>query len=136
MSPAPSAHPKIARQTTVCWGERGGVWSSRRRRAHALGRRRFASDASSSGTVGTDKRLPRIGYLTPLRIPPAAWCTQKYLWTLYGLHAAEPVRFRSWNSLIEAFIAGRVGVIHLLMPMALYMRYHLRVPAKVLTGTT
>ena len=34
---------------------------------------------------------------------------------------------------MEAFIARQVDVIHLLMPMALYMRYHLRVPAKVLT---
>lgn len=39
--------------------------------------------------------------------------------------AHRPVMFRSWSSLTEAFLSRQVDVVHLLMPMAVQLRYAL-----------
>lgn len=73
----------------------------------------------------------RVGYLpitdaTPLLIGHANGYYEDA-----GVPVAEPVLFRSWSSLAEAFLAAQVDVIHLLMPMALYMRYGLDADVRI-----
>ncbi len=46
--------------------------------------------------------------------------------------SAKPVLFRSWASLAEAFISRRVDVVHLLMPMAVQLRYSLGSSVRIL----
>ncbi len=48
-----------------------------------------------------------------------------------GLKPEPPVLFRGWSQIAEAFQAGQVDVVHLLMPTALWLRYFRRFPAKV-----
>lgn len=126
-----SPKPSFSRRTAVGAGAAILGFGAAAASAHALGSQ-FASDAASHGSVGTVESPLRIGYLPITDAAPLLLAHAQDTFGTYGLHVAEPVRFRSWNSLMEAFIAGRVDVIHLLMPMALYMRYHLNVPAKVL----
>ena len=40
--------------------------------------------------------------------------------------------FRSWPALAEAFVTGQVDVVHLLMPMAVQLRYTLGAGVRVL----
>ncbi|MBF6068017.1 ABC transporter substrate-binding protein [Nocardia farcinica] len=46
--------------------------------------------------------------------------------------AAKPVLFRSWAALAEAFLSRQVDVVHLLMPMAVQLRYGLGADVRVL----
>ncbi|MBF6267794.1 ABC transporter substrate-binding protein [Nocardia farcinica] len=46
--------------------------------------------------------------------------------------AAKPVLFRSWAALAEAFLSRQVVVVHLLMPMAVQLRYGLGADVRVL----
>src|SRR5699024_6891563 len=48
-----------------------------------------------------------------------------------GLEAARPVLFRSWSAIAEAFVARRIDVAHLLMPMAVQLLLDQQVPLKV-----
>lgn len=74
----------------------------------------------------------RVGYLpitdaAPLLIAHGAG--------LYGPHvvsAQKPVMFRSWSSLAEAFISRQVDVVHLLMPMAVQLKYALGGAGRIL----
>jgi NitT/TauT family transport system substrate-binding protein len=45
---------------------------------------------------------------------------------------AKPVLFRGWASLAEAFITRQVDVVHLLMPLAVQLRYSVGSAARVL----
>ena len=79
--------------------------------------RRHASTATN-----TSGQL-RIGYLpitdaAPLLIAHAAGLYQPGV-----VSAAKPVLFRSWAALAEAFVTRQVDVVHLLMPMAVQLRY-------------
>jgi len=73
----------------------------------------------------------RVGYLpitdsTPLLIAHARGDYQAR-----GLEAEAPVLFRSWASLVEAFLARQINVVHVLMPIAVWLRYAQRVPVKI-----
>ncbi len=48
-----------------------------------------------------------------------------------GLAVEQPVLFRGWAQIAEAFQAGQVNVVHLLMPLAIWLRYGRQFPAKV-----
>lgn len=78
-----------------------------------------------SGAPGAEGAL-RVGYLpitdaAPLLIAHGA-----------GLYPARPVLFRSWAALAEAFVTRQVDVVHLLMPMAVQLRYTLGAGVRVL----
>lgn len=45
---------------------------------------------------------------------------------------AEPVLFRSWAALAEAFLTRQVDIAHLLMPMAVQLKFGLGAPARIL----
>ncbi|MGV0833999.1 ABC transporter substrate-binding protein [Mycolicibacterium thermoresistibile] len=76
-------------------------------------------------------RQLQVGYLpitdaAPLLIAHAAG--------FYGaaVSASKPVLFRSWASLAEAFVTRKVDVVHLLMPMAVQLRYSLGSSVRIL----
>ena len=48
-----------------------------------------------------------------------------------GFTPANPVLFRSWADLVEAFQAGSVDVVHMLMPLAVQLRFGKQLPLKV-----
>ena len=48
-----------------------------------------------------------------------------------GFTPSDPVLFRSWADLVEAFQGGSVDVVHMLMPLAVQLRFGAQLPLKV-----
>lgn len=78
-----------------------------------------ASAASWSDDLGTLK----IGYLPITDASPLLIAHGSKLFKKNGITTANPTLFRSWPSLVEAFQAKKVDVIHLLMPLALQLKF-------------
>lgn len=73
----------------------------------------------------------RIGYLPITDATALVLAQAKGFYREQGVQVGQAVMFRSWASLTEAFVSGTVDVIHLLMPMAIYLKYKLQVPAQI-----
>jgi NitT/TauT family transport system substrate-binding protein len=73
----------------------------------------------------------RIGYLPITDATPLLVAHHNDLFTQQGLQVEKPRRFRSWSQIVEAFLAGQVNVVHLLMPMTVWSRFGSHSPAKV-----
>lgn len=76
-------------------------------------------------------RPVKIGYLPITDSAPLLLAHANRLYEAEGLTAEQPVLFRSWAQIAEAFIAGQVNVVHLLSPIALWLRYQKKFPAKI-----
>jgi NitT/TauT family transport system substrate-binding protein len=74
----------------------------------------------------------RIGYLPITDAAPLLIAHAAGLYPPGAVSAAKPVLFRSWAALAEAFITRQVDVAHLLMPMAVQLRYTLGSGVRVL----
>lgn len=101
----------------------GAAWGS-----HALG---AASGAETTGRAQNDDEAIRIGYLPITDASPLLLAHARGMYEDAGVQVEQPILFRSWASLTEAFISGTVDVIHLLMPMAVYLKYDLDADAQV-----
>lgn len=73
----------------------------------------------------------RIGYLPITDATPLLIAHARGLFAAEGIDAARPTLFRSWAQLGEAFQARQVDVVHVLMPMAVAMRFGQQVPLKL-----
>lgn len=74
----------------------------------------------------------RIGYLPITDAAPLLIAHSAGLYPSGTVSAAKPVLFRSWSSIAEAFITRQIDVAHLLMPMAVQLRYALGGGVRVL----
>lgn len=74
----------------------------------------------------------RVGYLPITDAAPLLVAHSAGLYQSGAISPAKPVLFRSWASLAEAFITRQVDVVHLLMPMAVQLRYFLGSAVRVL----
>lgn len=79
-------------------------------------RRAVSPDRPTS--AGGGERL-RIGYLPITDAAPLLIAERG------AADLAEPVLFRSWAALAEAFRTRQVDIVHLLMPMAVQLRFGL-----------
>lgn len=86
---------------------------------------------AAAGARGRTDGPLRIGYLPITDAAPLLVADANGYYDDAGVPVDAPVLFRSWSSLSEAFVAGEVDVIHLLMPMALYMRYGLGADVRI-----
>ena len=87
-----------------------------------------ANAASWSDKLGTLK----IGYLpitdaSPLLIAHARGFLQNN-----GVSVDKPTLFRSWPSIAEAFAAKQVDIVHLLMPLAMQLKFDAKQDIKVI----
>ncbi|MDO4641216.1 MAG: ABC transporter substrate-binding protein [Neisseria sp.] len=73
-----------------------------------------------------------IGYLPILDATPLLVAHGRGLFQQRGVEAVKPVLFRSWASLVEAFLSGQVNLIHVLSPMSVWMRYGSKAPVRAL----
>ena len=74
----------------------------------------------------------KIGYLPITDATPLLVAHAQGLFAKHGVNnVAKPVLFRSWASLVEAFLSGQVNLIHLLSPMSIWARYGSASPIKV-----
>ena len=93
------------------------------------------SGVSTSLGAGTnpavDRGSIRIGYLPITDASPLLVAHATGALTNQGFAADAPVLFRSWADLVEAFQAEQVDVVHLLMPLAVQLRFGAKLPVKV-----
>ncbi len=84
---------------------------------------------------GCKKKEPdapvRIGYLPITDATPLLVAHHQGYFDQAGIRSEKPVLLRSWAQLVEAFLAGKVNVVHLLSPMTVWARFGSQVPAKV-----
>ena len=74
----------------------------------------------------------KIGYLPITDATPLLVAHAQGLFAKHGVNnVVKPVLFRSWASLVEAFLSGQVNLIHLLSPMSIWARYGSASPIKV-----
>ncbi|WP_280420781.1 ABC transporter substrate-binding protein [Nocardia carnea] len=112
--------PSISRRGLLC-GCAGLVAAGGLAGMADLGR----AAAQRRGTGG--ERL-RIGYLPITDAAPLLVAERGSAPVAF----AEPVLFRSWASLAEAFLTRQVDIAHLLMPMAVQLKFGLGAPARIL----
>lgn len=74
----------------------------------------------------------RVGYLPITDAAPLLIAHADGLYPRGIVSSAKPVLFRSWASLAEAFISRQIDVAHLLMPMAVQLRYGLGSGVRIL----
>jgi NitT/TauT family transport system substrate-binding protein len=79
---------------------------------------RTGAPASAGGAL-------RIGYLPITDASPLLVAHAQDRYAAAGIDTVRPVLFRGWESLAQAFIAGEIDVVHLLMPFAVQLRYAL-----------
>ncbi|QPG70786.1 ABC transporter substrate-binding protein [Mycolicibacterium mucogenicum] len=88
------------------------------------------ADLAHSATTDSAAGGPlRVGYLP---ITDAAPLLIAHSAGLYPAGVGKPVLFRSWAALGEAFLNRQLDVVHLLMPMAVQLRYALGGGVRVL----
>lgn len=92
----------------------------------AFGLADLAHSATTDSTAGGPLR---VGYLP---ITDAAPLLLAHSAGLYPAGVGKPVLFRSWAALGEAFLNRQLDVVHLLMPMAVQLRYALGGGVRVL----
>lgn len=93
-----------------------------------------APTASGAGTPspGTPSLgALNIGYLPITDASPLLVAHATGALTAQGFDAKNPTLFRSWADLVEAFQAEQVDVVHMLMPLALQLRFGAQLPVKV-----
>ncbi|MFV8051897.1 ABC transporter substrate-binding protein [Mycobacterium sp. 48b] len=74
----------------------------------------------------------RVGYLPITDAAPLLVAHSAGLYPARVVSSSRPVLFRSWAALAEAFITRQVDIVHLLMPMAIQLRYTLGAGVRVL----
>ncbi len=75
----------------------------------------------------------KIGYLPITDASPLLIAHDGGFFKRNGIQTSAPTLFRSWPSLVEAFLAKRVDVIHLLMPLAIQLKFASNQDIKILT---
>jgi NitT/TauT family transport system substrate-binding protein len=93
-----------------------------------------ARDAAAGGPAGNgdpgDPRL-RVGYLPITDATPLLVAHGLGLYADQELEVARPTLLRSWAQVAEAFQARQVDLVHLLMPMAVQLRFAADFPLRI-----
>ena len=105
-----------------------------------------AAGAASAAVVGFGEAIPasaaswsaklgklKIGYLPITDAAPLLIAKHGGHFKKAGIETHDPTLFRSWPALVEAFAAKQVDVIHVLMPLALQLKFAAKQDFKVLT---
>jgi NitT/TauT family transport system substrate-binding protein len=88
------------------------------------------SPAGADGADPGDPRL-RVGYLPITDATPLLAAHGLGLYEDQGLEVARPTLLRSWAQVAEAFQSRQVDLVHLLMPMAVQLRFASDFPLRI-----
>jgi NitT/TauT family transport system substrate-binding protein len=86
--------------------------------------------AAADGGDPGDARL-RVGYLPITDATPLLAAHGLGLYDELGLEVARPTLLRSWAQVAEAFQSRQVDLVHLLMPMAVQLRFASDFPLRI-----
>ncbi|HEV3470348.1 MAG TPA: ABC transporter substrate-binding protein [Pyrinomonadaceae bacterium] len=95
--------------------------------AAALG----ASPLLSACRTTREEPALKIGYLPITDATPLLIGHSQGFFEQEGLRVEQPVLMRGWPEVAEGFLAGNFNLVHLLIPIPIYMRYAQRHPVKV-----
>ncbi len=95
----------------------------------AAGTSTTAGEAGSGGDL--EKTELRVGYLPITDSTPLVLAHGLGYYEEAGLKPSDPTLFRGWSQVAEAFQARQVDVVHLLMPMAIWLRFGQNFPLKL-----
>lgn len=73
----------------------------------------------------------KIGYLPITDATPLLVGDAQGFFAAEGLQVDKPVLIRGWAEISEAFLAGSFNLVHLLLPIPIYMRFSQNHPVKV-----
>jgi NitT/TauT family transport system substrate-binding protein len=90
-----------------------------------------ARPTAASGDGSAASRTLRVGYLPITDATPLLLAHADGNYEEQNVDVPRPVLLRSWPALAEAFQAGKVDAVHILMPLALQLRFQRGFPAKV-----
>lgn len=90
-----------------------------------------ATSTTIGGAPALDLGVIRTGYLPITDASPLLVAHATGALDAQGFQAKDPTLFRSWADLVEAFQAEQVDVVHLLMPLAVQLRFGAGLPVKV-----
>ncbi|MBM4419128.1 MAG: ABC transporter substrate-binding protein [Chloroflexi bacterium] len=90
-----------------------------------------APAAPTAPAVSSGPAEARIGYLPITDAAPLLLAHARGLYAEAGLQVQKPTLLRSWAQVVEAFQARQVDVVHVLMPMAVWMRFGQNFPVKL-----
>ncbi|MFL5304918.1 MAG: ABC transporter substrate-binding protein [Polyangia bacterium] len=99
--------------------------------AVAAGASAVTARRAAAGPPADPARPLRVGYLPITDAAPLLVAHGRGLFQAAGLEAERPVLFRSWPQVAEAFQSHQVDVVHLLMPMTIWLRFGQSFPLKV-----
>ncbi len=88
-----------------------------------------ATTVPSAGSLGA----LRIGYLPITDASPLLVAHANGTLAANGFTAPDPTLFRSWADLAESLQGGAVDAVHMLMPLAIQLRFGAKVPLKVVS---
>jgi NitT/TauT family transport system substrate-binding protein len=74
----------------------------------------------------------KLGYLPITDATPLLVAHGLGYFSQEGLRVERPVMVRSWQILIESFLAGKFNLTHMLFPIPVWMRFKQNIPVKVL----
>ncbi len=95
--------------------------------AAALG----ASPLLSACRTSKEEPVLKIGYLPITDATPLLIGHSQGFFEQEGLKVEKPVLMRGWPEVAEGFLAGNFNLVHLLIPIPIYMRYAQKHPVKV-----
>jgi len=78
-----------------------------------------------------EQKTLRIGHLPITDAAPLLIAHANEIYKQHGLEPEKPTLFRSWSQIAEAFQAKQVDVVHMLMPMAISLKFGQNVPLKI-----
>lgn len=93
----------------------------------------FGESAASAATWSEKLGTLKIGYLPITDASPLLIAHGKDYFSSKGVNVAKPTLFRTWPAIAEAFAAKQVDVVHLLMPLALQLKFQAKQDIKVIS---
>ena len=82
-------------------------------------------------TNNLEKDVLKVGYLPITDASPLLLAHGMGAYEKNGLNVEKPTLMRSWNTVAEAFQSRQVDIVHLLMPMAIWLKFSKNFPLKL-----
>lgn len=101
--------------------------------AAAIGPDLIAPQSAQAASWNERLGTLRIGYLPITDASPLLVAHANGYFEKNKIKAAQPTLFRSWPAIAEAFAAKQVDVVHLLMPLALQLRFEAKQDIRVIS---